>query len=102
MSNQKRYCQRRTVDEVNGIKIWIVQELNRARFGLCKIWTAHDLDHARFGMYKIWILKNLDHALIGSCKISILQNLDCAKFGIVQDLDQGRNRRGDRCDRGRT
>jgi hypothetical protein len=38
-------------------KIWIVLDLDRARFGLCKIWIVQDLDRARFGSCKIWVVQ---------------------------------------------
>ena len=43
-------------------KIWIVQDLDCARFGFCKIWIMEDLDCARFGSWRIWIMEDLDRA----------------------------------------
>ena len=63
-------------------KIWIIQDLDRGRFGLSKTWTLQELDHARIGSCKIWnVQKNsekfgLDLVKFESFEIWILQNLD--------------------------
>jgi hypothetical protein len=69
--------------ERNGsCKIWIMQEMNHARFELCMKWIVKYLDQARFGLGKIWVGKiwivqdldrlNLDHARFRLSKIWIL------------------------------
>jgi hypothetical protein len=74
-------------------KIWIVLDLDRARFGSCKIWIVQDLDRARFGSCKIWIVQDLGCADLDLSN-HVTDVLDCANQGwqFLGDFHSSRNR----------